>query len=251
MNAFQLSSTQTFRQGFTVEPIGLHPLSWSSGDHRWSGDQAPIPLSRQPIIQPVPRGSSLIGKGHLLIRKVVAYMVQQVLHFIRHAQGSDESLMTAKSCRDALFVHVQAGKHIILPGDKRLVSHLSASFGQCLLFQALYQSTRIENRHPSYKSYQDRPGNKEIQLSILYNAKRNLDVYADWQEYFHKQQPPTLITWGKNDGIFTVEGAELFKRDIPCAELHLLDTGHFALEEEVDRIGSLMHEFLDRTIKKK
>src|SRR5881227_1129026 len=51
------------------------------------------------------------------------------------------------------------------------------------------------------QAYQDRPGNKEIQLSILYNAKRNLDVYADWQEYFRKQQPPTLITWGKNDGI--------------------------------------------------
>src|SRR5262249_11208008 len=100
------------------------------------------------------------------------------------------------------------------------------------------------------QAYQDRPGNKEIQLSILYNAKRNLDVYADWQEYFRKKQPPTLITWGKNDGIFTVEGAELFKRDIPSAELHLLDTGHFALEEEVDRIGSLMHEFLDRTINK-
>jgi pimeloyl-ACP methyl ester carboxylesterase len=98
------------------------------------------------------------------------------------------------------------------------------------------------------QAYQDRPGNKEIQLSILYNAKRNLDVYADWQEYFRKEQPPMLITWGKNDGIFTVEGAELFKRDIPSAELHLLDTGHFALEEEVDRIGSLMHEFLDRTI---
>src|SRR4029450_1808801 len=152
MNAFQLSSTQTFRQSFTVEPIGLHPLSWSSGDHRWSGDQARISLSRQPIIQPVPRWSSLIDKGHLLIRKVVAYMVQQVLHFIRHAQGSDESLVSTKSCRDALFVHVQSGKHIILPGDKCLVSHLSASFGQCLLFQALYQSTRIENRHPSYKS---------------------------------------------------------------------------------------------------
>src|SRR5436190_22374569 len=97
----------------------------------------------------------------------------------------------------------------------------------------------------------DIPGNKEIQLSILYNAKTNLDVYADWQEYFHKKQPPTLITWGKNDGIFTVEAAELFKRDIPSAELHLFDTGHFALEGEVDRIGSLMHEFLDRTINKK
>ena len=97
----------------------------------------------------------------------------------------------------------------------------------------------------------DRPGNKDIQLSILYYAKRDLDVFDDWQQYFRKHQPPTLITWGKNDGIFTVEGAELLKRDIPSAELHLLDTGHFALEEEVDRIGSLMHEFLDRTIDKK
>jgi pimeloyl-ACP methyl ester carboxylesterase len=69
--------------------------------------------------------------------------------------------------------------------------------------------------------------------------------------YFRKQQPPMLITWGKNDGIFTVEGAELYKRELPNAELHLLDTGHFALEEEVDRIGSLMNEFLDRTINKK
>jgi pimeloyl-ACP methyl ester carboxylesterase len=101
------------------------------------------------------------------------------------------------------------------------------------------------------QAYQDRPGNKDIQLSILYYAKRDLDVFDDWQQYFRKHQPPTLITWGKNDGIFTVEGAELLKRDIPSAELHLLDTGHFALEEEVDRIGSLMHEFLDRTINKK
>jgi pimeloyl-ACP methyl ester carboxylesterase len=98
------------------------------------------------------------------------------------------------------------------------------------------------------QAYQDRPGNKDIQLAILFNAKRNLDAYADWQEYFRKQRPPTLVTWGKNDGIFTVEGAELFKRDIPGAELHLLDTGHFALEEEVDRIGSLMLEFLDRAL---
>ena len=98
------------------------------------------------------------------------------------------------------------------------------------------------------QAYQDRPGNKDIQLSILYYAKRDLDVFDDWQQYFRKHQPPTLITWGKNDGIFTVEGAELLKRDIPGAELHLLDTGHFALEEELDRIGSLMHEFLEKAL---
>jgi len=100
------------------------------------------------------------------------------------------------------------------------------------------------------QAYQDRPGNKDIQLSILYNARRDLDVFDDWQQYFRKHQPPTLITWGKNDGIFTVEGAELFKRDIPRAELHLLDTGHFALEEELNRIGSLMHEFLYRNARR-
>jgi pimeloyl-ACP methyl ester carboxylesterase len=66
------------------------------------------------------------------------------------------------------------------------------------------------------QSYQDRPGNKDIQLAIPYNAKRNLDAYAVWQEYFRKHQPPTLITWGKNDGIFTVEGAELYKRASQC-----------------------------------
>jgi len=101
------------------------------------------------------------------------------------------------------------------------------------------------------QAYQDRPGNKDIQLSILYNAKKNLDVYDDWQKYFRKHQPPMLITWGKNDGIFTVKGAELFKRDIPNAELHFFFFFHFELEEEVDRIGSLIHEFLERTRNKK
>src|SRR5512132_1685741 len=185
MNAFQLSSTQTLRQSFTVEPIGLHPLSWSSGDHRWSGDQARISLSRQPIIQPVPRWSSLIDKGHLLIRKVVAYMVQQGLHFIRNAQGSNESLVSTKSCRDALFVHVQSGKHIILPGNKCLVSHLSASFGQCLWFQALYQSTRIENRHPSYKS-QDMLG--AITLFVTWVGSKMLEINSQTSEKNLKSQ---------------------------------------------------------------
>src|SRR6185295_934068 len=121
---FELSSSQTFRQPSTVEPVGLHSLSWSSGNHRWSGDQAPITLSHKPIIQPVPRRSSLIDKGNLLIPNVLAHMIQQVIHAIRHVQRPDESLRTAKSCRDTLFVHIQSGKHIIFPGYKRLVFHL-------------------------------------------------------------------------------------------------------------------------------
>jgi pimeloyl-ACP methyl ester carboxylesterase len=59
------------------------------------------------------------------------------------------------------------------------------------------------------QAYQDRPGHKDIQLALLYNAKRDLDVFGEWQQNFRKHKTPTLITWGKNDGIFTVEGAEL------------------------------------------
>jgi pimeloyl-ACP methyl ester carboxylesterase len=95
---------------------------------------------------------------------------------------------------------------------------------------------------------EDRPGNKEIQLAILYDTKTNLDQYTTWQEYFRKYQPPTLVVWGKNDGIFTVEGAKLYQRDLKNIEFHFLDTGDFALEEDLDRISSLMREFLSRNV---
>ena len=94
---------------------------------------------------------------------------------------------------------------------------------------------------------QDRPGNKEIQLAILYDAKTNLELYSAWQEYFRKHQPPTLIVWGKNDGIFTVEGARLYTKDLKNAEFHLFDTGHFALEEDLEEMASLIRDFLGRT----
>ena len=98
------------------------------------------------------------------------------------------------------------------------------------------------------QAFEDRPGNKAIQLSILYDTKTQLTSYAEWQAYFRKHQPPALIVWGKNDGIFTVEGAKHYTEDLKDAELHLLDTGHFALEEEVVEIASLMQNFLGRII---
>jgi pimeloyl-ACP methyl ester carboxylesterase len=83
----------------------------------------------------------------------------------------------------------------------------------------------------------DRSGNDEIQLSLLHNYQANLAHYGEWHEFFQKYQPKTLIVWGKNDPFFTVEGAKAYLRDIPNAELHLLDTGHFALEDHGDLIA--------------
>lgn len=100
------------------------------------------------------------------------------------------------------------------------------------------------------QAYLDRPGNKEIQLELFYSYGTNPPQYPKWQAYFRKHQPPMLIVWGKGDKIFPAEGAYPYKRDLPNVEMHLFDTGHFALEEEGDDIARLMRDFLDRKVKR-
>ncbi|MBW8684969.1 alpha/beta fold hydrolase [Chitinophaga rhizophila] len=95
----------------------------------------------------------------------------------------------------------------------------------------------------------DRVGNVDIQLSLFYSYRTNIERYPEWQAFFRNYQPPTLITWGANDEIFPVSGARAYLKDLPDAELHLLDTGHFALEEEGTRITSLIDDFLTRKVK--
>ena len=90
----------------------------------------------------------------------------------------------------------------------------------------------------------DRPGNNDIQLQLFYDYKSNPPLYPQWQEYFRKYQPPTLIVWGRNDIIFPKEGAILYQRDLKNIQIHLLNTGHFALEEEGDLIAHLISRFL-------
>jgi pimeloyl-ACP methyl ester carboxylesterase len=93
----------------------------------------------------------------------------------------------------------------------------------------------------------DRPGNAAIQLDLLYNYKSNVALYDRWHQYFRSRQPRMLILWGKNDPFFTVEGAKAYQRDLPNAELHLIDTGHFALEDFSGFIGERMRKFLSQS----
>lgn len=89
----------------------------------------------------------------------------------------------------------------------------------------------------------DRPGNDAIQLNLLHNYQSNLTKYDGWHEFFRNRQPKTLIVWGRNDPFFTVPGAEAYLRDLPKAELHLLDTGHFALEDSSEFIAQQIIRF--------
>ncbi|SFB58157.1 Pimeloyl-ACP methyl ester carboxylesterase [Rhizobium sp. NFR07] len=94
----------------------------------------------------------------------------------------------------------------------------------------------------------DRPGNNDIQLDLFYDYRTNVPLYPQFQAFFRERKPPTLIVWGKNDKIFPEEGAHPYLKDLPEAELHILDTGHFALEDKLDEMAPLIQDFLDRSI---
>lgn len=94
----------------------------------------------------------------------------------------------------------------------------------------------------------DRPGNQDIQLDLFRDYGSNVGLYPQFQAFFRKYRPPTLIVWGQNDMIFPAAGAEPYRRDLPDAEVHLLNTGHFALEDQLHKMGPLIHDFLDRKV---
>lgn len=96
-----------------------------------------------------------------------------------------------------------------------------------------------------------REGNPAIQLALFYDYQSNLPHYPEWQAYFRKYQPPTLIVWGKNDYIFPAEGAYPYQRDLKTLEFHLFDTGHFALEEDGPVIAETIRKFLGKQVAKK
>ncbi|MGP4022498.1 alpha/beta fold hydrolase [Actinomadura sp. 3N407] len=98
------------------------------------------------------------------------------------------------------------------------------------------------------QAYLDRPGNKEIQLQLFWDYQFNLDGYPAFQEYFRTHRPPVLVAWGQNDEIFGPDGAKAFARDLPDAEIHLLDAGHFALATHGHEIAGLVRDFLGRTV---
>ncbi len=116
-----------------------------------------------------------------------------------------------------------------------------------------------EQRHTAGTSHPDRynpdtwtdeythlskPGQRQIQAELLYDYRTNVASYPQWQAWLRRHKPPTLVIWGANDPSFIAPGAEAFKRDLPDAEIHWLDAGHFALDEKTDEIARLILDFM-------
>ncbi len=88
------------------------------------------------------------------------------------------------------------------------------------------------------------PGQRQIQSDLFYDYRINVAAYPAWQAWLREHKPPMLVVWGKWDPSFAVGGAPAYKQDVPEAEVHILDAGHFALDEKVDEIAGLMRGFL-------
>ncbi|MDE2319746.1 MAG: alpha/beta hydrolase [Rhodospirillales bacterium] len=122
-----------------------------------------------------------------------------------------------------------------------------------LSFEATQQrhiagTTHLERYNPASWidefAYLSKPGQREIQSALLYDYRINVASYPAWQSWLRAHQPPTLIVWGANDPSFIAAGAQAFKHDLPKAELHLLNAGHFALDEQTDAVAKLILGFL-------
>ena len=93
-----------------------------------------------------------------------------------------------------------------------------------------------------------RPHAVRINLDLFYDYRTNVPLYPAWQRFLRERQPKTIIFWGQQDLFFTPAGGEAYLADLPKAEIHRLDAGHFAVEDHLDYIADGMHHFYDEEI---
>jgi pimeloyl-ACP methyl ester carboxylesterase len=121
---------------------------------------------------------------------------------------------------------------------------------QTTIFQYTHGAKSLEAVSPDSYTFDqallDRPGNDAIQLDLFHDYPSNLALYDAWHQYFRAKQPRTLIVWGQRDPFFTVPGAKAFLNDLPKAELHLIDGGHFLLEEYSEFVAGKIIDFLGK-----
>src|SRR5207253_10218828 len=97
---------------------------------------------------------------------------------------------------------------------------------------------------PETVTCRNQPGQPQIQSDLFYDYRTNVDAYPKWQAWMGEKQPRLLVIWGKYDLSFDLGEPERYPKDVPKAEVHLLDAGHFALDTAADEITAFVRNFL-------
>jgi pimeloyl-ACP methyl ester carboxylesterase len=98
--------------------------------------------------------------------------------------------------------------------------------------------------------FMERPDARKVQMDLFYDYRTNVALYPNWQKFLREQEPKTLIFWGQNDIFFTPEGGEAYLKDLPNAEMHRLESGHFAVEDCLEDIASSISRFYTEKVAK-
>lgn len=166
----------------------------------------------------------------LIIQNTNAYEIgfSAVWDGFRNALWKNRSPETEKPL--AAFLQLDAIKQVYLHGHKNA------------------ETISPDNWNMDFQ-FMERPGARQIQMDLFYDYRTNVTLYPQWQELLREHQPKTLIFWGQNDIFFTREGGEAYLKDLPNAEMHRLDSGHFAVEDCLDEIANnISHFYVEQVI---
>jgi len=90
----------------------------------------------------------------------------------------------------------------------------------------------------------NQPGQADIQTNLFYDYRTNVENYSKWQAWMHEKQPRLLVIWGRYELSFDPSEPEAYRRDVPNAQVQIVDGGHFALDTAADEIAALVGEFM-------
>jgi len=181
--------------------------------------------------------------GPIGMRLAVAHPERVRAIIVQNAVAHEEGLGPAWDIRKAFWKDRAAHEDKVIPGFTSLegakVRHLGSS-------------PHPERHDPETWEWEaallSRPGQRQIQSDLFFDYRTNVAAYPSWQAWLKEHRPPPLFLWGKYDPSFALAGAEAYRRDVPDADVHILDAGHFALDEKVDEAAALIRDFLAKRI---
>jgi pimeloyl-ACP methyl ester carboxylesterase len=177
--------------------------------------------------------------GPIGMRLAVAHPERVRAIIVQNAVAHEVGLGPAWDLRRAFWKDRAAHEDKVIPGFTSLEGAKMRHVGS---------SPRPERYDPESWECEaallSRPGQRQIQSDLFFDYQTNVAAYPSWQAWLKRRQPPLLVLWGKYDPSFALAEAEAYRRDVPDAEVHVLDAGHFALDEKVDQAASLIRDFL-------
>jgi pimeloyl-ACP methyl ester carboxylesterase len=177
--------------------------------------------------------------GPIGMRLAVAHPERVRAIIVQNAVAHEDGLGPAWDIRRAFWKDRAAYEDKVMPGFTSLEGAKTRHLGS---------SPNPERYDPetweSEAALLARPGQRQIQSDLFYSYQTNVAAYPSWQAWLRRHHPPLLVLWGKYDPSFALPEAEAYRRDVPDAEIHVLDAGHFALDEKLDEAATLIRDFL-------